>query len=164
MEPIEERIDAELTAAGVEFEWMACDPELADTAAFCEHYGFAMEDSANAIVVVGKSEPRTHAVCLVLATSRLDVNGVVRKRLGARKASFAGADETRDLTGMEIGGVTPVGLPEGLDVWVDAAVVDRDRVVIGGGTRASKILLDPKELVKLSPVSVVEALAKPSAG
>lgn len=97
-------------------------------------------------VVVGKSEPRRHVVCVVLATTRLDVNGAVRKRLGARKASFASADETRDLTGMEIGGVTPIGLPDGLEVWIDAAVTERDRVVIGGGVRSSKVWVAPADL------------------
>ena len=95
---------------GVEYEVVPCDPALADTAAFCEAYGFGLEESANAIVVVGKSEPRTYAACLVLANTRLDVNGLVRRRLGAKKASFASADETIELTGMRIGGVTPFGL------------------------------------------------------
>ena len=159
--PIEQRIQDQFDAAGVAFEWMPCDPELADTAAFCEHYGTSLEDSANAIMVVGKSEPRRHVVCVVLATTRLDVNGVVRKRLGARKASFASADETRDLTGMEIGGVTPIGLPDGLEVWIDAAVTERDRVVIGGGVRSSKVWVAPADLARLPNVEVVEGLAKP---
>lgn len=161
MHPIEQRIQDQFDAAGVTFEWKPCDPALADTAAFCEHYGISLDDSANAIVVVGKSEPRRHVLCVVLATTRLDVNGAVRKRLGARKASFASADETRELTGMEIGGVTPVGLPDGLEVWIDAAVVGRDRVVIGGGVRSSKVLVDPRALATLPNVEVVEGLAKP---
>lgn len=161
MHPIEQRIQDQFDAAGVAFEWKACDPALADTAAFCEHYGISLDDSANAIVVVGKSDPRRHVVCVVLATTRLDVNGVVRKRLGARKASFASADETRDLTGMEIGGVTPVGLPDGLEVWIDAAVVTRDKVIIGGGVRSSKVYVDPDALATLPNVEVIEGLAKP---
>lgn len=161
MDPIEQSIQDELAEHDVAYEWMPCDPTLADTAAFCDHYGVSLDDSANAIVVVGKSEPRRHVVCVALATSRLDVNGVVRKRLGARKASFAAADETRSLTGMEIGGVTPVGLPDGLEVWVDAAVLARDRVVIGGGTRSAKVFLDPAGLASLPHVEVVEGLAKP---
>ena len=134
--PIEQRIQDQFDAAGVAFEWMPCDPELADTAAFCEHYGTSLDDSANAIVVV-------------------------RKRLGARKASFASADETRELTGMEIGGVTPIGLPDGLEVWIDAAVTERDRVVIGGGVRSSKVWVAPADLARLPNVEVVEDLAKP---
>jgi len=164
VDPIEQRIDDQLRAAGADFEWVPCDAALADTAAFCAHYGYALDDSANAIVVVGKSEPRRHVVCVVLATTRLDVNGVVRKRLAARKASFASADETRELTGMEIGGVTPVGLPDGLPVWVDAAVVRRERIIVGGGVRSSKVLLRAADLPRLSGVEVVDDLAKPISG
>ncbi|SVA59994.1 uncharacterized protein METZ01_LOCUS112848, partial [marine metagenome] len=98
----------------VDHEVMPCDPALADTAAFCAAYGVAPEDSANAILVAGKAEPRSYAVCLLLATCRLDVNGTVRRRLGARKASFAGFDETEEVTGMTVGGVTPFGLPRAL--------------------------------------------------
>ncbi|MEX1344087.1 MAG: YbaK/EbsC family protein, partial [Candidatus Limnocylindrales bacterium] len=106
-DPFIERLDA----TTIEYEIIPCDPELADTAAFCEHYGYAREDSANTIVVVGKADPPLFAACVVLATTRLDVNRAVRRRLGTRKASFAGPDQTRALTGMAIGGVTPVGLP-----------------------------------------------------
>lgn len=164
MDDIEQRIGDQLTALGIEAEVMPCDPALADTAAFCDHYGVSLDDSANAIVVVGKSDPRRYVVCLALATTRLDVNGAVRKRLGARKASFASADETRELTGMEIGGVTPVGLPDGTEVWIDAAVMARERVVIGGGSRASKLFLSPNALTRLPGVEVVEGLARPIPG
>ena len=98
----------QLAALNVDFEVVGCDPDLADTAAFCEAYGYSAEDSANAIVVAGKSDPAVFAMCLVLADSRLDVNKVVRKRLGVRKCSFATAEQTVELTGMQIGGVTPV--------------------------------------------------------
>ena len=96
------------------YELFACDPALADTAAFCAAYGFALEDSANTIVVVGKSDPPVYAACVVLATHRLDVNRSVRSRLGTRKASFASPGETGAITGHEIGGVTVFGLPAGL--------------------------------------------------
>ena len=105
---------AHLADLGVDHEVMPCDPDLADTADFCAAYGIDPEDSANAILVAGKPRPdedRPLALCLVLATHRLDVNGAVRKRLGTRKASFAGAEETARITGMAIGGVTPFGLP-----------------------------------------------------
>ena len=157
---MEQRIQDQLDAAGIGFEWKPCDPELADTARFCEHYGISLEDSANAIVVVGKTEPRRHVVCVALATTRLDVNGVVRKRLEARKASFASAEETKALTGMEIGGVTPVGLPDGLAVWIDSAVLARERIIVGGGTRSAKVFLSPRDLATLPNVEVVEGLAK----
>ncbi len=146
------------------WELVPCDPALADTADFCAHYGYALEDSANAIVVVGKSDPRVYAVCVLLADSRLDVNGVVRRRLGTRRASFASADETRELTGMELGGVTPFGLPAGLPVWVDARVVGRDRVVLGGGSRSRKLVAVPAVLAAAPGVEVVEGLARTAPG
>ena len=139
-----------------------CDPALADTAAFCEAYGYAMEDSANTIVVVGKADPPRYAACVLLATTRLDVNGTVRRRLGTRKASFAGADTTLALTGMALGGVTAVGLPEDVALWVDAAVLGRERVVLGGGSRARKLLTPPALLLALPGVEVVEGLAIPA--
>jgi len=151
-----------LEATGVDFEIVPCDPALADTAAFCEAYGYALEDSANTIVVVGKAEPPLYAACVVLATTRLDVNKVVRKRLGTRKASFASADETKALTGMEIGGVTPVGLPDGLPLWVDARVMERERIILGGGGRDRKVHAPPSLLTALG-AEVVQGLARNAA-
>jgi len=145
---------------GATVEVMPCDPALADTAAFCEAYGVALEDSANTIVVVGKSDPPRHAACVVLATARLDVNGAVRRRLEVRKASFAGADETAALTGMAIGGVTPFALPAGLPLWIDAAVMARPSVVVGGGSRSAKLLLAPTVLAALPGAEVVDGLAR----
>jgi len=142
-----------------DFELFACDPALADTAAFCAAYGFALEDSANTIVVIGKSDPPVYAACVVLATHRLDVNRVVKQRLGTRKASFASPDETRELTGMAIGGVTAFGLPDGLPLWVDATVMARDRIVLGGGSRSWKVIAPPSILLTLPNVEVVEGLA-----
>jgi len=153
------RLEGLLATAGLPWELFPCDPELADTARFCEAYGFALEDSANTIVVVGKAEPRRYAACIVLAPDRLDVNRTVKARLGTRKASFAGADETRELTGMEIGGVTPFGLPAELPVWVDAAVMTRPRIVLGGGSRSWKVLAAPTILLGLPNVEIVEGLA-----
>ena len=150
---------AALDATRVDYEIIKCDPALADTAQFCEAYGYAPEDSANAIVVIGKSDPPVFAACVVLANSRLDVNKTVRKRLGTRKASFAGPEDTERLTGMTIGGVTPFALPDGLPVWVDARVMDRDRIILGGGSRDRKILASPKILVA-GGAEVVEDLAK----
>jgi len=146
------------------YELIACDPALADTAAFCAAYGFALEDSANTIIVAGKSTPPVYAACVVLATHRLDVNRAVRSRLGTRKASFASPEETRDVTGHAIGGVTVFGLPAGLPVLVDAAVMTRDRIVLGGGTRSWKVLASPSILLGLDGVEVVEALARPAGG
>ena len=159
MDDIEASVRAVLDGLGARYEALPCDPDLADTAAFCEAYGVAPEDSANAIVVVGKADPRVYACCVVLATTRLDVNGAVRRRLGTRKASFASADETRDLTGMLIGGVTPFALPDDLPVWVDARVMARPRVVVGGGSRSLKIRLDPAVFREVAGAEVVDDLA-----
>jgi prolyl-tRNA editing enzyme YbaK/EbsC (Cys-tRNA(Pro) deacylase) len=144
------------------YELFACDPALADTAAFCAAYGFALEDSANTIVVVGKAGRPVHAACVVLATHRLEVNRVVRVRLGTRKASFASAEETRAVTGHEIGGVTAFGLPAGLPLWIDAAVMERARIVLGGGSRSWKVLAPPSILLTIAGVEVVDGLAIPA--
>jgi prolyl-tRNA editing enzyme YbaK/EbsC (Cys-tRNA(Pro) deacylase) len=158
-----DRAALERALAGLgEFELFACDPALADTTAFCAAYGFALEDSANTILVVGKSNPPTYAACVVLATHRLDVNHAVRDRLGTRKASFASPDETRALTGHEIGGVTAFGLPDGLPLLVDAAVMARPRIVLGGGSRSWKVIAPPAILRSLPNVEVVEGLAHPA--
>lgn len=159
--PDRQRLEAALAGRG-EYELFACDPALADTAAFCAAYGFAPEDSANTIVVIGKASPPVYAACVVLATHRLDVNRAVRDRLGTRKASFASPDETRDLTGMAIGGVTAFGLPPELPLWVDAAVMDRERIVLGGGSRSWKVIAPPAILRTLPNVEVVDGLANPA--
>lgn len=161
MDDVDRAVRQHLVELGIEHELMPCDPDLADTAAFCEAYGVAPADSANTIVVVGKSVPPVFAACVVLATTRLDVNGTVRRRLGARKASFADPEQTRDLTGMAIGGVTVFGLPPGLPIWVDARVLERERVVLGGGSRRWKVRCAPGELRKLPDVEVVDDLARP---
>jgi len=152
---------AAATVTGVPFEIVPCDPDLADTAAFCEAYGYRPDQSANAIVVVGKTDPRLYAVCLVLATTRLDVNGAVRKRFGVRKASFASANETAEMTGMQIGGVTPYGLPPDLPVWIDSRVMACDQVIVGGGSRDRKLLVPPASLAALPNAEVVDDLAQP---
>jgi prolyl-tRNA editing enzyme YbaK/EbsC (Cys-tRNA(Pro) deacylase) len=162
VDPIEARVRAvagALATPGVEV--VDCDPALADTADFCAAYGYAMEDSANAIVVIGKAEPPVYACCLVLATTRLDVNRTVRRRLGTRKASFAPPAVTAELTGMTMGGVTPFALPTGLPLWIDAAVMDRPRVVVGGGSRAAKVVGPPAMLLEVPGAEVVAALAQP---
>jgi prolyl-tRNA editing enzyme YbaK/EbsC (Cys-tRNA(Pro) deacylase) len=136
------------------------DPELADTAAFCAEYGVEMADSANCVVIAGRRGDVTrYAACMVLATARADVNGVVRRRLEARKASFAPMADAVTLTGMEYGGITPIGLPATWPILVDAAVLERDVVVIGSGLRRSKIALPAAALVELPNVEVVDGLA-----
>ena len=153
---IEARVRAAAEATGVPFEVVACDPDLADTAAFCAAYGYALEDSANCVVVKGKSEPPVFVACVVLATTRLDVNGVVRRRLGTRKASFAPAAEVEELTGMTIGGVTPFALPAGVPIWVDERVMTRDRIVLGGGSRSCKVVGSPTLLAAIGGECVTD--------
>jgi prolyl-tRNA editing enzyme YbaK/EbsC (Cys-tRNA(Pro) deacylase) len=156
---IDSHIQDHLEQLGVPFELFPCDPALADTANFCAAYGFQLEDSANTILVIGKSEPPVYAACVVLANSRLDVNKTVKQRLGTRKASFAPAEDTRAITGMEIGGVTVFGLPPDLPVWIDSRVMARERVVLGGGSRSFKVIAAPEILLRLPGAEVVEGLA-----
>lgn len=132
------------------------DPDLADTAAFCAAYGSPLEHSANCVIVAGRrGGETTRAAVLVLATDRADINAVVRRHLGARKISFAPMDETLELTEMEYGGITPVGLPPGWPVLIDEAVLAVGEVVIGSGIRASKLLVDVAELAALPGAEVL---------
>lgn len=156
---VEAAVCAALDAIGLPYEAMPCDPDFADTAAFCERYGVAPEDSANTIIVVGKSDPRVYVACVVLATNRLDVNGAVKRRMGVRKVSFASAEETRDLTGMMIGGVTALALPAGLPLWIDQRVTARPSIVLGGGSRSLKIRVSPEVFRHLPGTDVVADLA-----
>jgi prolyl-tRNA editing enzyme YbaK/EbsC (Cys-tRNA(Pro) deacylase) len=139
----------------------AIDPALADTAEFCAAYGSPLEASANCVVISGKrAGEERFAACLVLATTRADVNGTARKRLDVRKASFAPMDTAVDLTGMEYGGITPLGLPEGWPILIDQAVATAPELVIGSGIRGSKILIPGDVLVKLPGAEVIESLAR----
>lgn len=137
------------------------DPDLADTTAFCAAYSAPMDGSANCVVVAGRRGDQTrHAACLVLASTRADVNSVVRKRLNARRASFAPMEEAVALTGMEYGGITPVGLPEGWPLLIDAAVAAAPAVVVGSGVRHSKLALPGRLAAALPGAEVVEGLAR----
>jgi prolyl-tRNA editing enzyme YbaK/EbsC (Cys-tRNA(Pro) deacylase) len=162
-DPVEiERVVLEaVIAAGADTRVIEVDPDLADTAAFCEHYGYPPETSGNCILVASRDDPPTMAACLALATTKLDVNKRVRKRLGVRKCSFAPAELTRQTTGMEIGGVTPFGLPDGLPIWIDSRVRDLDRVIVGGGSRSIKLLVDPAAFVAIG-ADFVDDLAIPA--
>ncbi len=150
----------EMDRLGLGYEVLDCDPELADTAQFCEAYGIPLEKSANAILVASRKPEGHNALCVVLAHTRLDVNGTVRKKLGVRKVSFAPGEMTKELTGQEIGGVTIFGLPDDLPVWVDSRVADCDWVIVGAGSRSAKIKLDPTQLSSLDGFELVEGLAK----
>lgn len=158
--PIHPSVLADMERLGIEYESMDIDPDLADTADFCRAYDIPLENSANAILVASRQPPGHHALCVLLASTRLDVNGTVRRRLGVRKASFAPADLTRELTGQEIGGVTIFAVPEGIPVWIDSRVMDCDWVIVGAGSRDAKIRLDPAQLAGLDGYEVVEDLAR----
>jgi prolyl-tRNA editing enzyme YbaK/EbsC (Cys-tRNA(Pro) deacylase) len=152
-------VRAHLEALGVAFEVMECDPALADTAAFVEAYGVPLDRSANTILVASKGADPTYVACVLLATTSLDVSTVVRREMGVRKASFARAEPTIDVTGMEIGGVTPFGLPRDLPVLVDSRVMEPEWVVLGGGNRSSKLRLAPEALRSVPSLRVVDGLA-----
>ncbi len=159
-EDIQQRIYGFLDGSGLAYDVMACDPELADTAVFCERYGIPLGNSVNTILVKAKTGGERFAACVLLANTRLDVNRVVRKRLQARRVSFAGADETRALTGMEIGGVTPICLPDDLPLWIDQRVMDARYVILGGGNRSSKIRISPRIFEQVPSCTIIDGLAK----
>jgi prolyl-tRNA editing enzyme YbaK/EbsC (Cys-tRNA(Pro) deacylase) len=146
---------------GVPFEVIPCDPAYADTAAFCAQYGYPVERAANTLVVASKKEPKQYAACVVLATTRLDVNHAVRDLLGTAKCSFASADEMKALTGMTVGGVTVFGLPDGLPLYVDSRVMDLDWIILGTGGRNGKVRIAPEVFRRMSAAKVVEGLAMP---
>lgn len=165
MDPVEARVRAVVAALDPPSEVIDIDPHLADTADFVAAYGYSLDDSANCIIVVGKADPPVHVACVVLAHTRLDVNSAVRKRLGVRRASFAPPEVTRDLTltGMQIGGVTPLALPQNLPLWIDSRVMDRETIVVGGGSRSCKVVGPPRMLLALPNAEVVTDLARPTA-
>jgi len=159
MTQLDLQVSNALNALAIEHSVFVCDPEFADTAAFCEKYDYKPDQSANTILVVGKGEPKKFAACVVLATTKLDVNKKVCELLEVKRASFANAEQTKELTGMMIGGVTIFGLPAKLPIFIDSRVIQQEEIVMGGGNRSSKILLNPKELSKIPSVNVVADLA-----
>jgi prolyl-tRNA editing enzyme YbaK/EbsC (Cys-tRNA(Pro) deacylase) len=156
---IEERVVQVLDALGVPYELMQIDPAFADTAACCEKYGLPLESAGNTIVVASKKEPRKFGACVVKATTRLDVNHAVRALLGTSKVSFASAEETRALTGMMIGGVTVFALPPELPIYVDDKLMEREWVILGSGSRSSKIKIAPEIFRRIPNATIVPDLA-----
>ena len=145
---------------GLPYEVIKIDPALADTSLFCENYGFPMEKSGNTIIVASKKEPKLFVACVVLATTRLDVNRCVRKLMGVSKVSFASADEMKLITGMEVGGVTPFSLPEEMKLYVDSKIMQLGWLILGAGGRDKKIKISP-EVFKHLGAEIVENLALP---
>jgi len=156
----EQSVRQAVQTLGFEHEFLECDPDLADTAAFCAHYGYELDQSANTIVVASKRPPGQYAACVVLANTRLDVNRRVRGLMDVKKLSFAPADVTAEVTGMIMGGVTPFGLPPELPVYIDSAVMACEWVIVGGGSRSMKIKIAPQSLAAAGG-EVIEGLANP---
>ncbi|MGZ5442177.1 MAG: aminoacyl-tRNA deacylase [Thermoanaerobaculia bacterium] len=153
---LHDRVRETLDASNIDYEVLACEPHLADTAEFCAHYGISAEEACNAILVVLKTTPRRYVACLVRADTRLDVNRKVSELTGVKRLSFAASEETAELTGQLIGGVSIAGLPDDIPLYIDQRVMERPRVIIGGGNRHSKARLAPSELLKLPNASVAD--------
>jgi prolyl-tRNA editing enzyme YbaK/EbsC (Cys-tRNA(Pro) deacylase) len=150
------RAHAASTAPAADVLVAAIDPGFADTAAFCEHYEISMDDGANCVIVQARRGERTwYAACLVRGSDRADVNGVVRRHLDARKLSFARMDDAVALSGMEYGGITPVGLPEDWPILVDESVAGHERLIVGSGIRGSKLLVTGAFLAGLPDAQVL---------
>jgi prolyl-tRNA editing enzyme YbaK/EbsC (Cys-tRNA(Pro) deacylase) len=158
-QPVQEYLRRHAEAQDV---WVGeIDPSLADTAAFCEKYGVGLDVSANCVIVEAKRAERTwYAACIVLATTRADINGVVRKALDARKISFAAMDTATSLTSMEYGGITPIGLPADWPIFIDSQVVEQGKLIIGSGIRGSKILTTSEVLKNLVNARVLDMTKK----
>lgn len=159
-DPTEAAVIEHLERLGAPYTAVRIDPAFANTALFCEEYGYAMDASANCILVASKTGDRRYAACLVPATRRLDVNGTVRRLLGVRKASFAPPEDAIALTGMLPDGVTPFGLPDEVPVYVDAVLLGHERVIVGGGSRSLKIEVATAVFASMPTARVVEDLSK----
>lgn len=158
MTEADQAVREQLDSLGMPYRIIDIDPAYADTAEFCERYGYSPHISANCILVAAKTGAEQYCAGLVQATSRLDVNRTVRRLMGVRKASFASAEQTVAITGMQIGGVTPFALPAGLPLYIDAPIMDLDEVIVGGGGRSTKVLVAPAALAKLPDATVVDGL------
>ena len=145
---------------GLPYEVIEIDTALADTALFCENYGFPIEQSGNTIIVASKKEPKLFAACVVLATTKLDVNRCVRNLMGVSKASFASAEEMKVLTGMQVGGVTPFSLPCEIKLYVASRIMKLNWLILGGGGREKKIKISPEVFYQLG-AEIINNLALP---
>ncbi len=158
---IESVVESALQSLGVEYERFEIDSDFADTAAFCERYDFPLDGCGNTIVVASKRGAKKYCACIVKGTGRLDVNKRVKGLMEVSRVSFASADETTELTGMLIGGVTPFALPDDLPIYVDQKILDLDYVILGSGSRSSKLRMDPSEMQKVPNLEFVEGLSLP---
>ena len=159
-EEIETNLKETLRNLEVIYEWIEVDPEYADTAEFCERYGFTMEESGNTIIVASKRGEKKFAACIVLGMDRLDVNKKVRNLMQVSRLSFANSENTMELTGMMIGGVTPYMLPDSIPLYIDSKIMDLESIILGGGSRSGKLRLSPKELLKIPSAEIIEGLSQ----
>ena len=156
---IEQTVISSLQATGVPYQVIEIDPKYADTLEFCEQYDYRVEECGNTIIVRSKRGEKKFSACVVLGSDRLDVNRKVKALMQVSRLSFASADETRELTGMEIGGVTPFNLPKDIAIYVDAKVMQLDSVILGSGSRASKITVAPSVFEQLLNTEIIEGLS-----
>jgi prolyl-tRNA editing enzyme YbaK/EbsC (Cys-tRNA(Pro) deacylase) len=154
MSSLDPVVQQHVDAAGIRHELIECNPDWADTEVFCANYDIPKSNAANTILVAAKTEPRTYFACLVLATTKIDVNHKLSKVAGIKRMSFATAEETKAVTGQLIGGVTVFGLPDSLTIYVDRAVMNAEYAIVGGGNRSTKLSIAPAELLKLPNVRV----------
>ncbi len=157
---IEAKVISALESYGVPYEVVEIDPDFADTAAFCEEYGFPAEQSANTIIVASKKKPKQFTASVVRATARLDVNHCIKQLMGNSRVSFANAEETTELTGMMVGGVTALALPPELPVYIDPGLMNHDYIILGGGSRSTKIKVSPDVLTRIPGAVVTEGLTQ----
>ena len=156
-----ERVRSALSGWGIDHEIIEIDPDFADTAQFCEKYGYPPDRSGNTILVASRKGPPQYCACVVLASTQLDVNRRVRKLMGVRRVSFASVDQTVEVTGMMIGGVTPFGLPSSVPIYVDEVIADLDYVILGSGSRSSKVRMAGSEFAKIPGAQFVADLSMP---
>ena len=156
MGQLDPSVESAVKSLGVQYEVLDCNPDWADTDVFCANYNIPRDHAANAILIASKTDPKQYAVCVVLATTKLDVNHAVSKLMGIKRLSFASPDETKAVTGQAIGGVTVFGLPESIPLYIDSRIMDRDYVIVGGGNRSTKIKLAPSELRRIPQANTAE--------
>jgi prolyl-tRNA editing enzyme YbaK/EbsC (Cys-tRNA(Pro) deacylase) len=156
MSDLDPAVQRELDSLAVPYEVLPCNPEWADTDVFCANYDIPRDNAANTILVAAKTEPRQYVACLVTASMKLDVNHKISKLIGIKRLSFASAEETKEVTGQLIGGVTVFGLPDPVPLYIDAHVMEREYVIVGGGNRSTKIRIAPEHLLRLQRATVAD--------
>ena len=158
---IEAKIEKCLNDFKIKYELISCDQKLADTDDFCKFYNVPKSNSGNTIIIASKKDPIIYSACIVTAEYKLDVNKTVRKLMGVRRLSFASAEQTVGLTGMIIGGVTPVALPPDINIYIDKNIENLDYIILGGGSRSQKIKIDINLLYRIPNTHFIEGLGIP---